>query len=193
MQEILPPLPAPRGRYDGWTVARQEAFCAALAKGSTVQEACAIVGKSTTSAYKARDRIRGFSNRWNAGLEAAKPNIEAEVYRRAVEGWDEPVFHGGKQVGVRRRYSDALLKMLAQRGFTAPQMACRPRMPIEEVERVLSPCPGHSSFGSRFKRLAARSGEPAGSAARLLLGQPTRPISPPTSVLSAQSASLSTA
>ena len=137
MQEILPPLPSPRGRYDGWTVARQEAFCAALAKGSTVQEACAIVGKSTTSAYKARDRIRGFSNRWNAGLEAAKPNIEAEVYRRAVEGWDEPVFHGGKQVGVRRRYSDALLKMLAQRGFTAPQTGCRPRMPIEEVERVL--------------------------------------------------------
>lgn len=63
MQEILPPEKASRHRHDGWTALRQGEFCAAIAKGSTVTEACAMVGKSTNSAYKARDRIGGFRNR----------------------------------------------------------------------------------------------------------------------------------
>lgn len=137
MQEILPPLPAPRGRSDGWTVARQEEFCAALAKGSTVLEACAIVGKSSTSAYRARDRIRGFRNRWDAGLEAARPNIEAEVMRRAVTGWEDPVFYRGKQVGVRRRYSDALLRMMYNRGVGDGPDTAIVNIPMEEVEASL--------------------------------------------------------
>lgn len=86
MQEILPPEKAPRARHDGRTALRQGEFCAAVAKGSTVAEACAIVGLSTTSAYRARDRIRGFRNRWDDALAEAKPKVEAEVYRRAVEG-----------------------------------------------------------------------------------------------------------
>lgn len=59
------------------------------------------------------------------------------MYRRAVEGWDEPVFHGGKQVVVRRRYSDALLRMMSLRGTQVPERPPREPMPIAEVERVL--------------------------------------------------------
>lgn len=101
MQEILPPEKPPRVRRDGWTVARQEAFCEALAKSASVTDACQVVGMSTTSAYKARDRIMGFRNRWDDAADRARPAIESEVRRRAVDGWDEPVFQGGKQVGVR--------------------------------------------------------------------------------------------
>lgn len=36
-------------------------------------------------------------------------SLRIEVHRRAVEGWDEPVFYNGVQCGVVRRYSDALL------------------------------------------------------------------------------------
>jgi hypothetical protein len=38
--------------------------------------------------------------------------LEDEALRRAVEGVEEPVYQGGKQVGVIRKYSDALLMFL---------------------------------------------------------------------------------
>jgi hypothetical protein len=40
--------------------------------------------------------------------------IEQEIYRRGVEGWDEPAWYEGRQVGVIRRYSDTLLIFLAK-------------------------------------------------------------------------------
>ena len=53
-----------------------------------------------------------------AAFEQAKAmacdRIEQEIHRRGVEGWDEPVYHGGQQVGVVRRYSDTLLIFLAK-------------------------------------------------------------------------------
>ena len=40
--------------------------------------------------------------------------LQGEAVRRAKEGWLEPVFHQGIQVGTRRRYSDRLLMFLLQ-------------------------------------------------------------------------------
>lgn len=136
MQEILPPEKPLRVRHDGWTAARQEEFLDALKREGSVAAACGVVGMSTTSAYNARTRIRGFRNRWDDALADVKPRIEAEVMRRAVEGWDEPVFHAGKQVGVKRKYSDSLLRMAALRGTQLPDVSVQ-NIPIEEVEREL--------------------------------------------------------
>jgi hypothetical protein len=38
--------------------------------------------------------------------------MEDEAMRRAVDGWDEPVYQKGEQVGVVRKYSDSLLALL---------------------------------------------------------------------------------
>lgn len=40
--------------------------------------------------------------------------IRQEIQRRAIDGVDEPVYQGGEQVGVIRRYSDRLLLALAK-------------------------------------------------------------------------------
>lgn len=40
--------------------------------------------------------------------------LQDEAVRRAKDGWLEPVFHQGIQVGTRRRYSDRLLMFLLQ-------------------------------------------------------------------------------
>ena len=45
-------------------------------------------------------------------MEQAAQRLEAEAKRRAVEGVEEPVFYQGKQCGVIKRYSDALLMFL---------------------------------------------------------------------------------
>lgn len=66
-------------------------------------------GQPTADALK-------FAARWDAVIKEAADRTEYEVYRRAVEGWDEPVFgRVGKdedgQIGIIRRYSDAMLSL----------------------------------------------------------------------------------
>lgn len=127
-----------RTRHDGWTRERQDAFCAAIARSGSVTLACRAVGLSTTSAYRVRGRLRGFAERWDDAIAAVRPTLEEAAFRRAVEGWDEPVFQGGRQVGVKRRYSDNLLRMLILRGTgVSPQDARPETATIEDATAAL--------------------------------------------------------
>lgn len=105
-----------RVRHDGWTPQRQRAFLRALSETGSVRDACARTQISTTSAYRMRDRSVAFDRAWRRALAKVAPTIEQAAYERAVLGWDEPVWHGGKIVGHRRRYSDSLLRLLVTRG-----------------------------------------------------------------------------
>ncbi len=105
-----------RVRRDGWTEARQRAFLRALSETGCVRDACARVQISSTSAYRMRRRSAAFERAWERAIARAVPTLEQAAYERAVIGWDEPVYQGGKLVGARRRYSDSLLRLLIQRG-----------------------------------------------------------------------------
>jgi hypothetical protein len=50
-----------------------------------------------------------YVERFTASGVVAVENLETEMRRRAIVGWDEPVFQGGKQVGVIKKRSDVLL------------------------------------------------------------------------------------
>lgn len=45
--------------------------------------------------------------------------VRSELLRRGVDGWDEPVYQGGKKVGTVRKHSDACLIKLAE--WTLPE------------------------------------------------------------------------
>lgn len=113
-QSNTPKVPK-RARHDGWTPARQRAFLIALGVGGCVTDACRAVGISTTSAYRAKARMPAFAAAWDKSLARMSPVLEFAAYQRGVEGWDEPVFQGGKLVGHRKRYSDNLLRLLIHR------------------------------------------------------------------------------
>jgi hypothetical protein len=117
-----------RVRHDGWTPARQRTFLRALSETGCVRDACARSGISNTSAYRMKKRSAEFSEAWERALKEAMPTIEQAAYDRAVLGWDEPVFQGGRQVGVKKRYSDSLLRLLLQReaGGTGGSRSARP-------------------------------------------------------------------
>jgi hypothetical protein len=72
---------------------------------------CAV---SRASHYKRLER----DPRYRAAFEDAEAligaTIHAEICRRALEGWDTPVFWQGKQCGSIRKYSDRLLVLLAK-------------------------------------------------------------------------------
>jgi hypothetical protein len=84
-------------------------FLDALAETGSVRAAAAASGRPRGAWLVLRGRDPGFARAWDEALDSYVELLEAEADRRAVGGEAEPVFYGGKQVGVRTRASDSLL------------------------------------------------------------------------------------
>ena len=112
--------PETRTRHDGWTLQRQRSYARALAETGSHTAAAARVGMSRESARRARGRSPTFAAMCAEALEQGAPSPVEAARQRAIDGWDEPVFQGGKLVGQRRRYSDALLRLVIQRDAASP-------------------------------------------------------------------------
>ncbi len=94
------------------TAKKDETFFVTLAATGNVSDSAATTGYGRRSVYEWRDKDEEFKARWNEALAKAGDVLEAEARRRAVEGWEEPVFYRGKSVGKVRKYSDTLLIFL---------------------------------------------------------------------------------
>lgn len=94
--------------HRGW----RKVFLQHLATCGNVTESARVAGVTREAAYRARDRTPSFREKWDIALEESVELLEAEARRRASEGYDEPVFYQGKQVGSIRRYSDTLMSLL---------------------------------------------------------------------------------
>src|SRR3546814_6228719 len=104
------------------TPERKAAFLAELARhGIAVRAARAASPQSAQGALSTfkneRQRDPEFAAAWEEALDTARAEVDHEIYRRAVEGYDEPVY-GGKYreqvVGTVRKYSDRLLELRAR-------------------------------------------------------------------------------
>ena len=90
----------------------KEKFIEVVRTTCNVSEATRSIGMARRSLYDARDRDTEFAQLWDEAVEEATDALEREAWRRAVEGWDEPVFYQGKAVGAVRKYSDRMLELL---------------------------------------------------------------------------------
>ncbi|MEM0915919.1 MAG: hypothetical protein AAGK09_15090 [Planctomycetota bacterium] len=92
--------------------AKQRAFLAAFATCGVIKQASEA---ASCDASNHRRWIRESDEYAKAFADAkleANDALESEARRRAVAGWDEPVFHNGEKCGTKRRYSDAMLIFL---------------------------------------------------------------------------------
>ena len=93
---------------------RKRAFLAAFAGCGTVLHAAEAAGINR----RQHQRWMHDDAEYAKAFEDAKADVlevvEREIFRRAVEGWDEPVFNGGRIVGEVRKRSDVLLIFLAK-------------------------------------------------------------------------------
>ena len=132
----------------------RKAFLSTLAQTGNVDLSARAAGTLHQTAQGARKRDPKFAEQWKDALAVAACRLEAEALRRAVHGYEEPVFgtlpatrevietpdpknpsrtirkvvmrsQGTGQVGVIRRYSDDLLKMLL-RGADREKYGVRP-------------------------------------------------------------------
>ena len=90
----------------------KEKFLEVVRATCNVSEAARAIGMARRSLYDARARDSEFAQLWDVAVEEASDRLEGEAWRRAVEGWDEPVFFQGKVVGAVRKYSDRMLELL---------------------------------------------------------------------------------
>lgn len=90
---------------------------------------CNHVGISPTVLERIRKRDEGFAAVCAKAKEDWIESVEAECHRRAIEGWDEPVFSHktGANIGSIRRHDGRLLELVLKRhrkeykeGFEAP-------------------------------------------------------------------------
>ena len=97
-----------RGRTNR-TLKKREQFLRALIDSvGNVSEACAVAGISRRSVYDWRESDPEFKADWDDAVEVTTEALEREIYRRAHEGTDEPVFYQGELCGTVRKYSDTL-------------------------------------------------------------------------------------
>lgn len=70
-------------------------FLQALALVPVVAHACKAAGIDRTTAYSARDHNEDFAKAWDDAMENGVDEAEAEAFRRAVQGFEEPVVYQG--------------------------------------------------------------------------------------------------
>lgn len=79
-----------------------------------ITKAAKSVGISTRSVYNKKKADPEFAERLADAETEVQDKIEAEIWRRGVEGTDKPVMFQGKVVGVIKEYSDRMLELLAK-------------------------------------------------------------------------------
>lgn len=87
-------------------------FLDVLSKHGVVSRAALEVGVDRRTPYRLRKSDLEFAAAWDEAEYAGAETLVAEAYRRAVEGWEEPVYQGGEEVGKVRKYSDTMLSIL---------------------------------------------------------------------------------
>lgn len=110
--------PAPtRRRRAGWTAEKQRKFIEHLALTGHAGEAAALVGMSSSSAYRLCDRPGGeaFARAWEHALRLAPTRLVAIGLDRALNGRVERHYKNGELVMERRIPSDYLLTWFISR------------------------------------------------------------------------------
>jgi uncharacterized protein YbaA (DUF1428 family) len=91
----------------------KQRFIAEFVKHGFVARACrdAKVARQTYYSWMRTDPQ--FAQDVADAVEDRNDAIREELYRRGVEGWDEPVYQGGRRVGDITKYSDSVLLKIA--------------------------------------------------------------------------------
>lgn len=98
---------------------RKQIFLAELRRHGIIRAAARAASPhsesdAVASFYWHRKNDLEFAAAWDAALGEAVANVELEIHRRAVEGWEEPVYQKGELVGTVTKYSDRLLELRAR-------------------------------------------------------------------------------
>lgn len=87
-------------------------FLSSLAKTGNVSLSCSKAKIVRSVPYDRRSNYAEFAKQWDEAVETAADVLEAEAWRRSVDGTLRPVFYEGVICGHVREYSDTLMSLL---------------------------------------------------------------------------------
>lgn len=93
----------------------QDRFCRIYAETGCLTATAKQFGVTCEGARMARKRVPEFDAAVKQAYCEFKDKLEREALRRSVEGWEEPVFYRGEQVGVVHKWSDRLMELMLKR------------------------------------------------------------------------------
>lgn len=127
------------------TFSQARIFLERLARSSSVSGAIKAANTTSAVVYHRRQTDKNFAAAWADALERGFDRLEDVATARAVDGWDEGVWHKGDLVGWNRKYSDTLLmfKMKGARPakyahFDIGQAGDEGKAPIEKGADVVA-------------------------------------------------------
>lgn len=91
---------------------KKEIFLKALSINGIITEAAKAAKIPRQSHYDWMKNDPEYPARYEAAYNEAVDSLEQEAISRARDGWEEPVYQGGKYVGSIRKKSDTLLIFL---------------------------------------------------------------------------------
>ena len=94
-------------------------FLAAFSVSADFNRSCRAVGISPATVKNELATSPEFAEAHEEAYENFRESIELEIRRRAIDGWEEPVFQQGEEVGRIRRFDSRLLELLAKRHIPA--------------------------------------------------------------------------
>jgi hypothetical protein len=118
-----------------------------LSQGHTLAHVREVLGINRVTVFRWRQVDPSFAQAYSHAMEAGTDVIEQEARRRAVEGYDRPVFQSGKLAGFERVYSDMLAALLLRgrrpeiyrdtisRGPGTPSIIIHGGLPTEDDDR----------------------------------------------------------
>ncbi len=96
---------------------KKRAYLEGLAMTPSFGEAARLAGISARTGWNYRSEASGrFSELLEVALQMGLRRAEDEGWRRGVEGWEEPVYQGGKLVGTKLVKSDTMLIFMLKAG-----------------------------------------------------------------------------
>jgi hypothetical protein len=104
----------PRKKYGALSPAKIKKFLDDLEKTGNFKASCAAIGVVPATIYTAMRRDKKFAEAVTVARDKVAYDIELELRRRAIEGVEEQIYHQGEPIGVRMKYYDRLLELLAK-------------------------------------------------------------------------------
>ena len=104
--------PATRDTPTRARAAEAAVFLDGIARGLTPTGAARAAGIGRAVVYRWRESDPDFRQAWETAHAAMVDGLERSAIQRAAEGWDEPVWYQGRQVGTVRKFSDRLLELV---------------------------------------------------------------------------------
>lgn len=98
-----------------FTLEQRKTFLQKLAETGLQVRACEEAGVNRRVVYSLRKEDKEFEHSYETAMQVYREILEAEIHRRAVEGWLEPVFYQGAAVGAVRKWDSNLLQFHAKR------------------------------------------------------------------------------